>query len=148
MLRPDYDTYYMKLAYDVAKRTNCMQEGIGAIIVNKYRRFISSGYNGTPVSDKNCFKGGCLKWNNSGIMFANETCKCIHAEENAIMMVNKDESKGGYIYINSFPCINCALKIVQIGITTIWYDASEIDVGVKNWIKEHKNIKLKRVKPF
>lgn len=146
MFRPDFDTYYMRLAHDVAIRSNCMKECVGAIIVSKKKRLISTGYSGTPVSDKNCNKGGCLKCN-SEINIPGETCKCLHAEENAILEVDSVKAESGYIYITSFPCNSCAVKIFQIGITTICYDTTEIDLKVKDWLKKHKGITLKYIKP-
>jgi len=47
MVRPSFDTYFLRLAEVAASRSNCMKRGIGAVIVQD-NRVISTGYNGTP----------------------------------------------------------------------------------------------------
>jgi len=41
-----------------------MKRAVGCVITQK-ARIIAIGYNGTPVSVKNCFEGGCERCNNS-----------------------------------------------------------------------------------
>ena len=58
LVRPSFDTYFMRLAELAASRSNCMKKGNGAIITQE-NRIISTGYNGTPFRTKNCNEGGC-----------------------------------------------------------------------------------------
>ena len=58
LVRPKFDTYFMKLTELAASRSNCMKRGNGAIIT-KDNRIISTGYNGTPFGLPNCNEGGC-----------------------------------------------------------------------------------------
>ena len=57
-LRPDWDQYFMKLAFLAAQRSNCMKRRVGCVLVRE-KRVISTGYNGTPRNLKNCNEGGC-----------------------------------------------------------------------------------------
>ena len=59
LVRPTFDTYFMRLAELAASRSGCMKEGNGSIIA-KDCRVVSTGYNGTPLGIKNCQDGGCL----------------------------------------------------------------------------------------
>ena len=64
LVRPSWDTYFMKLAELAAQRSNCMKRGNGAIIVKDFR-IVSTGYNGTPFKHKNCNEGGCKRCNSN-----------------------------------------------------------------------------------
>ena len=57
-LRPNWDQYFMQLASLAAQRSNCMKRRVGCVLVQE-KRVISTGYNGTPRSLKNCNDGGC-----------------------------------------------------------------------------------------
>jgi len=60
--RPNWDYYFMRVAYVSRARSNCMKRSVGAVLV-KNHRIISIGYNGTPVGMKNCIDGGCERCN-------------------------------------------------------------------------------------
>ena len=62
LVRPRWDTYFMRLAEVVASRTNCMKRAVGAVIVQDYR-IVCTGYNGTPFGTLNCNEGGCERCN-------------------------------------------------------------------------------------
>jgi len=64
LVRPTFDTYFMRMAELAASRSNCMMKGCGAIIV-KDQRVISTGYNGVPFGLKNCNEGGCASCSKS-----------------------------------------------------------------------------------
>jgi hypothetical protein len=51
LYRPDWDTYFMRLALLASRRSNCMKRAVGAVIVMD-NRVISTGYNGTPRGTK------------------------------------------------------------------------------------------------
>lgn len=58
MVRPSFDTYFMKMAELAASRSNCMKKANGAVITFD-NRVVSTGYNGTPFGIVNCMDGGC-----------------------------------------------------------------------------------------
>ncbi|CAI4545341.1 CIC_collapsed_G0025430.mRNA.1.CDS.1 [Saccharomyces cerevisiae] len=57
LMRPSWDSYFMKLATLAASRSNCMKRRVGCVIVRECR-VIATGYNGTPRHLTNCFNGG------------------------------------------------------------------------------------------
>jgi len=123
-LRPSWDQYFMKLANLAASRCNCMKRKVGCCIVQD-SRIISTGYNGTPRHLKNCFDGGCERCN-SGNTKALSSCKCLHAEENALLEAgrNRIADKDCTLYCDTYPCVTCSVKIVQAGISEVVYSQS------------------------
>ncbi|CCH58929.1 hypothetical protein TBLA_0B00860 [Henningerozyma blattae CBS 6284] len=119
-LRPDWDSYFMKLATLAASRANCMKRRVGCVIVRDYR-VIATGYNGTPRHLKNCFNGGCPRCNDGNSKNL-ETCLCLHAEENALLEAGRDRvGPNAILYCDTCPCLTCSVKIVQIGIKEVVY---------------------------
>jgi dCMP deaminase len=114
--------YYMKLAEITAQRTNCIKRGVGCVIV-KDDRIISIGYNGTPKNTVNCYEGGCERCNDSSIPSGEklDICKCLHAEENALLFCDFFKTENSVMYITHFPCLTCSKKIIQAGVKKIYY---------------------------
>lgn len=120
-VRPSWDRYFMLLARHAASRSNCMKKKVGCIVAQNFR-IIATGYNGTPYSMPNCNEGGCPRCNNPDIKGGQrlEECFCIHAEENALLECGKN-ALGATLYCSTCPCIGCAKKIVQVGISRVFY---------------------------
>lgn len=119
-LRPDWDTYFMKLATLAASRSNCMKRRVGCVIVRDCR-VIATGYNGTPRHLTNCFNGGCPRCN-GGDSHELHTCLCLHAEENALLEAGRDRvGSNAVLYCDTCPCLTCSVKIVQTGIKEVVY---------------------------
>ena len=58
--RPSWDEYFMELALVVSKRSTCLRQKVGAIIV-KDKRILATGYNGAPSGMAHCLDVGCLR---------------------------------------------------------------------------------------
>ncbi|RKP09069.1 cytidine deaminase-like protein [Thamnocephalis sphaerospora] len=120
-LRPSWDAYFMLLADLAALRSNCMKRRVGCIIVRE-RRVVATGYNGTPRGIVNCNEGGCPRCNRgSACGTALDECICLHAEENALLEAGQERIQGGNctLYCNTCPCLGCAKRIVQMGISEV-----------------------------
>jgi dCMP deaminase len=125
LTRPTWDEYFLKLAEVVKGRANCTRRLVGAIIVKDYR-IIATGYNGTPHGITNCFDGGCerCKKRDEGEIDwyeYEESCICIHAEQNAIVQAAYlgISTKGAIIYSTISPCSTCAKLIINAGIKKV-----------------------------
>lgn len=121
--RPDWDTYFMRIAAVAATRANCSRRQVAAIVVLD-QRIISTGYNGTPRGVLNCFEGGCARCAGkvpSGSSL--EECICVHAEQNAICQAayHGTSLAGATIYITISPCLTCAKMIINAGILEVVY---------------------------
>lgn len=116
MNRISKEQYYMGIAKAVSKRSTCIRRQYGAVIV-KDDRIVSTGYNGNPRGTENCIDvGKCYRIENDiphGTQY--ETCKAVHAEQNAIINARED-LKGAALYlygeengeeIYAIPCSIC-----------------------------------------
>ena len=125
--------YFMDLAKTCSTRSNCIRAHVGAVIVGQYKKIKATGYNGTPSGVESCYeRGECFRIKHkipSGTRY--ETCRSIHAEQNAIIQAGQDRCMGAsmYIYGHNFICILCKRFIVQSGIKEVFLrkdDNSEI----------------------
>lgn len=118
-VRPSWDCYFMQLAKLAANRSNCMKRKVGCL-VERGRRVIAMGYNGTPHGLPNCSEGGCPRCNRNEHGSLDE-CLCIHAEENALLECGRNGAQGATLYCSTCPCLGCAKKIVQVGLARVVY---------------------------
>lgn len=128
--RSDYiswDEYFMGVALLAAKRSKDPNTQVGACIVDENNVILTTGYNGFPI--------GCsddeFPWDREG-----EETKypyVVHAELNAILNASGKSLKGARIYVDLFPCNECAKAIIQSGIKEIVYlsDKYADTAGVK-----------------
>ena len=91
--RPDWDEYFLNIATEVAKRSSCFRNNVGAVIV-KDKDIISTGYNGAPKHQKNCLEIGYCYRDKHNIESGThlELCRAVgsHAETNAIALAAKN----------------------------------------------------------
>jgi len=125
--RPSWDEYFLGLAKEVEKRSNCLRMRVGVVIV-KDRHIIATGYNGTPAGIQNCTEGGCERClhREKNILKENERkdlCICIHSEQNALLQAafHGISTKGAVIYSTVAPCLQCAKHIINAGIASVIY---------------------------
>jgi dCMP deaminase len=145
--RPSWDEYFIGITKLTSERSNCIKRKVGCIIV-KNKRILSLGYNGTPVNTKNCYEGGCQRCSNIENTSATnlDLCMCLHAEENAILFVSKEDLKDSTMYVTLIPCISCVKKILQCGISRVVYINNyllEIDIKSRE-ILETNNVKIEQ----
>ncbi len=133
----DLDTYYIKIAELSAIRSKCIKRKVGCIIV-KDDRILSQGINGTPKGSINCNKNGCDRCNNTQIKSGEklDTCKCLHAEMNALLFANYFDLNNSTMYITHSPCLDCSKYIIQCGINNIVYKEM-YNSNSLNYLKEN-----------
>ena len=118
MKRQDYlswDDYFMAVAILSSMRSKDPNTQVGACIVGQDNIIISMGYNGFP---KGCSDDE-FPWDREG-----EETKypfVVHAELNAILNANGKSLKNAKLYVDLFPCNECAKAIIQSGISEIIY---------------------------
>ena len=133
--RPSWDEYFMMMADVVKKRADCTRRKVGSLIVRDFR-IISTGYNGTPHKIKNCSEGGCLrclrrdKGEIKGYEYE-ESCVCIHAEQNAIIQAayHGSSTRGATLYSTTNPCSSCAKILANAGIKRVVCRVEHHDLG-------------------
>jgi len=146
--RPSWETYFMDIAFLVAKRSTCRRRAVGSVIV-KNRRILSTGYNGAPSGIRHCIEVGCLREElkvPSGQ--CHELCRGIHAEQNAIIQAafHGVSIKDSTLFCTNLPCSICAKMIINAGITRIYYDSGYSDKMSEEMLKE-ANIQVTTANP-
>jgi dCMP deaminase len=114
-MRPDWDSYFMKIAYAVSERSTCDRAFVGCVLVLD-KRILTTGFNGSPVGQPHCDEVGHL--------LVDEHCvRTIHAETNAIIQaaVHGVSTRGCFCYVTHFPCLNCTKALINAGITRLVY---------------------------
>lgn len=114
MSKPDWDLYFLRLAYLAATRASCDRKHVGAIIATPDRRVVATGYNGSPSGMPDCDEAGHEMVNNSCV-------RTLHAESNAIDFAGRF-AQGCTLYATVIPCYDCAKRIVNAGIVRVVYD--------------------------
>lgn len=98
MDRPDKDTYYLDIAVAVSKRSTCIRRHYGCVIV-KDDVIVATGYNGSPRGCDNCCDiGKCHRWDSERYS-GYENCPAVHAEQNALLSVDRVHSQGATMYL-------------------------------------------------
>lgn len=126
MSRPDWEEYFLNIAEQVASRSSCMRNKVGAVIVSN-KDIISTGYNGAPQFQRNCMEiGYCYREKNSILSGTSlELCRAVgsHAEANAISLAarNGHSTNGATIYVigHRFICNQCKALIANANIVKV-----------------------------
>ena len=120
--RMDYlswEEYFMGIAKLSAMRSKDPSTQVGACIVDANNRILSIGYNGTP----NGFDDDIFPWERDGKLLETKYMYVCHAEMNAILNFrgSRKEFEGAKVYVDLFPCNECAKLIIQAGIKEVIY---------------------------
>lgn len=119
-MKLSFNDIYMNLAKDLANRSHCVKNHVGAVLT-KDTRIISIGYNGPPPNTHNCDE----EWPETGCPrdSRNSCSLALHAEENAILYAVKNGTQinGATLYTTLSPCIACARLILSSGIKAVFY---------------------------
>lgn len=118
-----WDTRFIDLAKLVASWSKDPSTQVGAVIVDKDKRIVSTGFNGFPqgVDDEATDRDTKL-------------LRTIHAEENALLFARRDVT-GMTVYVTRPPCARCAAKLIQSGVSRVVYPLPPVDF-VERWGNE------------
>lgn len=120
--RKDYltwDEYFISIAKLSSMRSKDPSTQVGACIVGHDNRILSIGYNGAP----NGFDDKKFPWDREGDMLNTKYAYVCHGEMNAILNYrgSRKDLENAKIYVDLFPCNECAKLIIQSGIKEIYY---------------------------
>jgi dCMP deaminase len=104
---------WFALANLAASWSEDRSRGTGAVIVDDDNRLLSIGWNGLPRG---------IAQEESRLRAPAKYIWTEHAERNAIYncAAAGTPTKGATIFLNWFPCADCARAIVQSGIRAVW----------------------------
>lgn len=133
----DWDTVWMAVAHQVARRSSCGLSRVGAVIADSQQRIVATGYNGPPSG----WPGACTDVGNDGCprfqrrerndSFTN--CISVHAEANALLFCDLRDRRGGTIYATRACCIECSKLIANSGLARVVMVELEDDVHRDPW---------------
>ena len=117
-MRPDWDTYFMKIAYAVSERSTCDRAFVGCVLVRD-KRILTTGFNGSPAGQPHCDEADHL-------LVDGHCVRTIHAETNAIIQaaLHGISTRDCTCYVTHFPCNNCTKALINAGITRLVYHAA------------------------
>ena len=119
----NWEEYFMAIAKLSAMRSKDPSTQVGACIVSNDNRILSIGYNGAP----NGFSDEDFPWGREGDNLDTKYPYVCHAEMNAILNYrgSKKDLENAKIYVDLFPCNECAKIIIQSGIKEVIYLSDE-----------------------
>ena len=148
--RKDYlswDEYFMAIAKLSAMRSKDPSTQVGACIVSEDNRILSIGYNGAP----NGFSDEKFPWAREGENLDTKYPYVCHAEMNAILNYrgSKKDLENAKIFVDLFPCNECAKIIIQSGIKEVIYLSDKYAMQ-DNWIASRRlldecNVKYSKI---
>lgn len=129
---------FMTLAEHISTWSKDPSRKIGAVIVDKNNRVISTGFNGFARGIKDTSTRLNDKETKRALM--------LHAEENAILYAKQDLTDCK-IYIAGYCCcIHCASLIIQSGIKEVYYKNTDKNKTVSEFWKENFKLSTKLLK--
>jgi dCMP deaminase len=124
--RSSWDETWLNVADVVARRSLCVRDQVGAVIVNVSNRIVATGYNGPPrgFTHSNL---PCRAWcqraaltNRDEKLNSDYTdCPSSHAELNGLSVCDRSAREGGTIYVTSDVCFGCAKVIANSGLRRV-----------------------------
>ena len=129
-LRPNWDSYFMDIAFAVAERSTCDRAHVGAVLVQE-RRILTTGYNGAPSGLSHCDEVGHL-------IVDGHCVRTLHAEQNAIIQaaLHGVSIGGSTAYVTHQPCLNCAKMLINSGIIRVVYAGNYPDGNSRQFLHE------------
>ena len=129
------DEFWLDLVDLVATQSHCLKKKVGCVIVDKKKRLVSMGVNGTLAGMPNKCE------DDNGKTIHREV---LHAEMNALANADRKIS-GCTAYLNYSPCENCAKTLLQFGIKRFVIRGEVKDQETLDFVKEYlgeSNVKV------
>jgi dCMP deaminase len=135
-MRPDWDSYFLKIAAAVSERSTCDRALVGCVLVLD-KRILTTGFNGSPAGQPHCDEVGHL-------MIEGHCVRTIHAETNAIIQaaLHGVTTRGATCYVTHFPCLNCTKVLINAGITRLVYSVAYRKDAVAQEFLQTANIEV------
>lgn len=137
--RPTWIEYFLEMCQVVKKRSHDTQTQHGCVITDSSNHVVSTGYNGFPPN---------IDDSQLPTERPNKYPYILHAEENAILNA-RTSLKDCKMYVSGKPCVSCLRRIMAVGITDVYYDATKpafqgegAEADIFNKLLKLSNVKL------
>lgn len=112
-IRPEWDEFWFSLALFYSTRGTCDRLRAACVLVDKNKRLVGAGYNGSLPGEGHC--------DEIGHFIADGHCiRTLHAEVNAILH-STGNLEGATAYLIGTPCVDCTKKLLSKGVKKILY---------------------------
>lgn len=137
-MRPEWDSYFIKIATVVAERSTCDRAFVGCVLVRD-KRILTTGFNGSPSGQEHCDEDGHM-------MVDGHCVRTIHAETNAVIQaaLHGISTRYATCYVTHLPCLNCTKVLINAGIDRIVYDNSYRDDKIATGFLEAAGIQVEQ----
>lgn len=117
----EWEEYFSDLLDVLKKKSKDPSTKVSAIITDSHNAIIATGFNGFPMGvmdDEERYENREIKYK-----------MVVHAEMNAILLAarNGKSLNGSTLWVNKFPCCECAKAIIQSGIKRVNIISKEND---------------------
>lgn len=129
IIRKDWDTYFMDIAYMVSTRSRCPRRHVGAVLVQG-KKLLGTAYNGAPMGVQDCLEAGCMIAEEIEVKMVEGTeqvirkqrcIRTIHAEQNLLLFTDRANREGSTVYVTDQPCWTCANMLANSGVAEVVY---------------------------
>jgi dCMP deaminase len=118
--RPGLDEYWCEMLPLVASRATCPRRAVGAVLVDKDGRLVSTGYNGVAPGMVHCIDSPCPGHPGmDGLGGPRESCEALHAEANAVAQAFGSNRAPHTLYCSLTPCFACAKLLLACGVSQV-----------------------------
>ena len=111
-MRQSWDEYWLTQAEQTATRSTCNRLHVGCVLVDRFNKIITTGYNGSIHGHPHCDEVGCL-------IREGRCIRTLHAEMNALLHADMDRCRDGTAYVSHEPCENCTKALNQVYISRV-----------------------------
>lgn len=111
--RLNKNNYFMEMAILSSQRGTCLRMKVGCVLVYK-NRIKSVGYNSSHPGTDHCEEVGCC-------LEKGHCIRTLHAEEAAVLNLEKRFHSGLEAYITHEPCLHCHKILAAAGVGKIYY---------------------------
>ena len=123
--RPSKDEYFMVMALLVSERSTCLRRKVGAVLINKRKHVLATGYNGVASGQPHCLDIPCIGANSaSGTDL--DLCEAVHAEQNALLQC-RNVFEIDTCYVTVSPCMTCTKLLLNTSCQTIIFEEDYVD---------------------
>lgn len=123
--RPSKNEYFMDMALLVSERSTCLRRKVGAVLINKRKHVLATGYNGVASGQPHCLDIPCIGANSaSGTDL--DLCEAVHAEQNALLQC-RNVFEIDTCYVTVSPCMTCTKLLLNTSCQTIIFEEDYVD---------------------
>lgn len=135
-----WEQMFLDMCYSIRQKSKDDSTQVGAVLVDKNKRVISTGFNGPPpgINDE------LVPWNERPQKYA----YIIHAEENALWygVLARGNLTGSTMYCTHAPCTECVVRMIMNGVSTVVIPKCQVPYPMSKYQVEPA--KLLEAQPF